>query len=304
MPLYNNKMTLEEARKKAATLSKEIDQHNYNYYVLSKPVISDYDFDLMLNELIELEKKFPELATPESPTQRVGGEIVKEFRTVKHRYPMLSLGNTYSREELKDFDDRIRKLIGSNFEYVCELKFDGVAIGLNYVNGKLKQAVTRGDGVQGDDVTVNVKTIKSIPLKLKGDDYPHDFEIRGEIILPRAEFDRMNDELVNQLRDEGYDDDEINERLYRNPRNTASGTLKQQDSKIVAKRKLDCYLYALFGDDLNFDSHYESMKKAKQWFLTKTHLILVLFYLLLHQLKILISSQPAFALVFQKNMLQ
>ncbi|MEO8148030.1 MAG: NAD-dependent DNA ligase LigA [Bacteroidia bacterium] len=258
-------MTKTEAKEKIAQLSQEIDTHNYNYYVMSNPTISDYEFDLMLKELIDLEKKFPEFALPESPTQRVGGDLVKNFKTVTHRYPMLSLGNTYSQEELKDFDERVRKAIGNAFEYVCELKFDGVAIGLTYVDGKLTQAVTRGDGVKGDDVTVNVKTIKSIPLKLKGNDYPKEFEIRGEIVLPRAAFDRMNEELVIQLRDEGYSDDEINERLYRNPRNTASGTLKQQDSKIVATRKLDCYLYALFGDDLNFDTHYESLKKAKQW---------------------------------------
>lgn len=274
-------MTKDEAKEKIAQLSQEIDTHNYNYYVLSNPTISDYEFDLMLKELIDLEKNFPEFALPESPTQRVGGDLVKNFKTVTHRYPMLSLGNTYSEEELKDFDERVRKVLGSgssdlftsssstslttSFEYVCELKFDGVAIGLTYVDGKLTQAVTRGDGVKGDDVTVNVKTIKSIPLKLKGNDYPKEFEIRGEIILPRAEFDRMNEELVVQLRDEGYSDDEINERLYRNPRNTASGTLKNQDSKIVATRKLDCYLYALYGDDLNFDTHYESLKKAKQW---------------------------------------
>lgn len=258
-------MNTEEAKIRIAFLSNEIDKHNYNYYVLSNSTISDYEFDLLLKELMELEKKFPEFALPESPTQRVGGDLVKNFKTVAHRYPMLSLGNTYSEAELKDFDERIRKAIGNDFEYVCELKFDGVAIGLTYVDGKLTQAVTRGDGVKGDEVTTNVKTIRSIPLKLSGKDYPKEFEIRGEIILPRAEFDRMNDELIVRLRDEGYNDDEINERLYRNPRNTASGTLKQQDSKLVAQRKLDCYLYALFGDDLNFDTHYESLKKAKQW---------------------------------------
>lgn len=265
-------MDTKETQQRIEFLSTQIDTHNYNYYVLSNPTISDYEFDLLLKELIDLEKRFPEFALPESPTHRVGGDLVKNFKTVTHRYPMLSLGNTYSEEELKDFDERVRKVLGdgsagltTSFEYVCELKFDGVAIGLTYVDGKLTQAVTRGDGVKGDDVTANVKTIKSIPLKLKGNDYPKEFEIRGEIVLPRAAFDRMNEELIIQLRDEGYSDDEINERLYRNPRNTASGTLKNQDSKIVATRKLDCYLYALFGDDLNFDTHYESLKKAKQW---------------------------------------
>lgn len=268
-------MNIEEAKTRIAFLSHEIDQHNYNYYVLSQSKISDYDFDQLLNELIALEKQFPELALPTSPTQRVGGDVLKDFKTVKHRYPMLSLGNTYNQQELIEFDERVRKLIDGEFDYVCELKYDGVAIGLTYINGVLMQAVTRGDGVQGDDVTTNVKTIRSIPLKLKGNDYPAEFEIRGEIVLPRAAFDRMNAELVVQLTDEGYNDDEINERLYRNPRNTASGTLKQQDSKIVAQRKLDCYLYAIFGDDLNFDTHYETLKKAKQWgFKISDHMVL------------------------------
>ncbi|MFI5219806.1 MAG: NAD-dependent DNA ligase LigA, partial [Bacteroidia bacterium] len=258
-------MTKEEAKKKIEKLSKEINQHNHNYYVLSQPVISDYDFDMLLNELIELEKKFPELAIVDSPTQRVGGTITKEFKTVKHKYPMMSLGNTYSEEELKDFDERIVKSIGKTFEYVCELKFDGVAIGLTYKNGKLVQAVTRGDGVQGDDVTTNIKTIKSIPLKLKEGDYPDEFEIRGEIILPFDVFKKMNEDLAAQLRDEGFNEEEITERLYRNPRNTASGTLKLQDSKTVAQRKLDCYLYSLYGDSLPFKSHYDGLKKAKEW---------------------------------------
>ena len=178
---------------------------------------------------------------------------------------MMSLGNTYSEDELKDFDERIGKAIGDNFEYVCELKFDGVAIGLTYRKGKLVQAVTRGDGVQGDDVTANIKTIRSIPLKLKDGDYPDEFEIRGEIILPLKVFEKMNEELSAQLREEGYNEEEITERLYRNPRNTASGTLKLQDSKIVAQRKLDCYLYALYGDQFPFNSHYDGLKKAKEW---------------------------------------
>ena len=268
-------MNTEQAKARIAFLTNEIDQHIYSYYVLSQSKISDYDFDQLLNELTVLEKQFPEFALPASPTQRVGGDAVKDFKTVKHRYPMLSLGNTYNQQELIEFDERVRKLIDGGFNYVCELKYDGVAIGLTYVNGMLTQAVTRGDGVQGDDVTANVKTIRSIPLKLKGNDYPAEFEIRGEIVLPRAEFERINAELNNQLIDEGYSEEEISGRLYRNPRNTASGTLKQQDSKIVAQRKLDCYLYAIFGDDLNFDTHYETLKKAKQWgFKISDHLVL------------------------------
>ena len=268
-------MTKEEAKKKIEKLSREIDQHNYNYYVQSSPVISDYDFDMLLKELIDLEKKFPEFAYPDSPTQRVGGEITKEFKTVKHKYPMMSLGNTYSEEELKEFDERVQKAIGGstsltttspkNYEYVCELKFDGVAIGLTYKKGKLVQAVTRGDGVQGDDVTNNIKTIRSIPLQLKPGDYPDEFEIRGEVILPLKVFEKMNEELSVQLSDEGFNEEEIAERLYRNPRNTASGTLKLQDSKIVAQRKLDCYLYSLYGDSFPFKTHYDGLKKAKEW---------------------------------------
>ncbi|HKR06617.1 MAG TPA: NAD-dependent DNA ligase LigA, partial [Bacteroidia bacterium] len=257
-------MTKEEAKKKIEKLTKEIDRHNYNYYVQSNPVISDYDFDMLLKELIDLEKKFPEFAYADSPTQRVGGEITKEFKTVKHKYPMMSLGNTYSEDELKEFDERIQKAV-SNYEYVCELKFDGVAIGLTYKKGKLTQAVTRGDGVQGDDVTANIKTIRSIPLQLSAGDYPDEFEIRGEVILPLKVFEKMNQELSAQLADEGFNEEEIAERLYRNPRNTASGTLKLQDSKIVAQRKLDCYLYAMYGDHLPFKSHYDGLKKAKEW---------------------------------------
>jgi DNA ligase (NAD+) len=258
-------MTSAQAKEKILNLSKEIDEHNYRYYVLSQPSVSDFEFDKMLEELIALEKQFPQFAFPDSPSQRVGGQVTKEFESVKHRYPMMSLGNTYSREELSDFDGRIKKSIGSNFEYVCELKFDGVAIGLWYKNGKLIRAITRGDGLQGDDVSANVKTIKSIPLKLKGADFPDEFEIRGEIILPRAEFDKMNSELAEQLKEEGFNDEEINQRLYRNPRNTASGTIKLQDSKIVAQRKLDCFLYALYGEKIPYQTHLESLQKAKQW---------------------------------------
>ncbi len=185
-------MTESEAGKRIEKLSKELDQHNYKYYVLSQPEISDYEFDQLMEELISLEKKFPHLISPESPSQRVGGFITKEFEAVRHKYPMLSLSNTYSESELTDFDERIQKTIDGKYQYVCELKFDGVAIGLTYKKGVLFSAVTRGDGVQGDDVTTNVKTIRSIPLKLRGENYPDEFEIRGEIIMPRSSFDRIN----------------------------------------------------------------------------------------------------------------
>lgn len=246
-------MTVAQAEKRIAELSKTIDEHNYQYYVLSNPTISDFDFDMLLEELIKLEKEFPQFASASSPTQRVGGQVTKEFATVKHKYPMMSLGNTYSQEELTDFDERIRKAIGNDFEYVCELKFDGVAIGLTFEKGKLVRAVTRGDGVQGDDVTVNVKTVRSIPLTLKGNDFPQEFEIRGEIILDKKSFDRINKDRID-----------IGETPFANPRNSASGTLKLQDSAEVAKRRLDCFLYALYGN-LNITSHVQGLTKAAQW---------------------------------------
>lgn len=244
----------EKAKFRIDQLVEELNLHNYNYYVVDKPVISDYEFDILLKELSDLEKEYPHFLLPHSPTQRVGGDIIKSFVQVKHKYPMLSLANTYSEEELKDFDSRIRKLIpDTDFEYVCELKYDGVAIGLTYLNGELYQAVTRGDGTQGDDVTANVRTIKSIPLKLKGD-YPPEFEIRGEIILPHAGFEKMNAERL-----------EIGEDAFANPRNAASGSLKMQDSKEVARRPLDCFLYFLLGENLPFASHYENLIKAREW---------------------------------------
>jgi len=248
-------MNKDQARQRIANLSEEINRHNYLYYNSDKPVISDFEFDKLLEELISLEKSFPDLQSPDSPSQRVGGEITKQFKTVRHRYPMMSLGNTYSEEELRDFDERIRKLIdGDQVEYACELKFDGVAIGIRYLNGRLTQAVTRGDGVQGDDVTANVKTISSIPLKLLGKDYPADFEMRGEIFLHHKAFEKINAERA-----------ELGEPPFANPRNCASGTLKLQDSGEVAKRKLDCYLYGIYGDNIHFTSHYEALKKAKEW---------------------------------------
>ncbi len=247
-------MDIFEAQNKIQALTEELKEHNYNYYVLAQPTISDFDFDQKLKELQKLEEEFPQFAQDDSPTKRVGGEISKEFKTVKHRFPMLSLGNTYSREDLADFDGRIRKVIGDDFEYVCELKYDGLAIGLTYKNGKLLQGVTRGDGVQGDDVTTNVRTIRSIPLSLRGNDYPDDFEIRGEIIMTRSGFDKFN----KQREEEG-------KQSFANPRNAAAGSLKMQDSAEVAKRPLDCYLYFVLGDKLPHQNHYDNMMAAKTW---------------------------------------
>ncbi len=248
-------MTKEEAKRRIEQLTEELKEHNYRYYVLAQPAISDFEFDAKLRELQELERQFPDFAAEDSPTKRVGGEVSKEFKTVKHRYPMLSLGNTYSREELRDFDLRVRKILSDeDFEYVCELKYDGLAIGLTYLQGKLVQAVTRGDGVQGDDVTANVKTIGSIPLSLRGDNYPRDFEIRGEIIMTRSGFEKFNKQRL-----------EKGEQPFANPRNAAAGSLKLQDPKEVAKRPLDCFLYYLLGEELPYNSHYENMMAARNW---------------------------------------
>ncbi|HEY0030540.1 MAG TPA: NAD-dependent DNA ligase LigA [Bacteroidia bacterium] len=246
-------------------LSKELEEHNFNYYVLSNSTITDFEFDKMLEELILLEAEHPEYLSPESPSQRVGGQITKEFKSVKHKYPMLSLSNTYSETDLRDFDERVKKAGIAEFEYVCELKYDGVSISLTYVDGKLVQAVTRGDGEKGDDITTNVKTISSIPLKLRGTGFPKEFEIRGEIFMPKKEFLRINEEMRKQLLEEGYNEEEIFEKQLKNPRNATSGTLKQQNSKAVAERKLDCYLYSVLGDNLPFTSHYESLIEAKRW---------------------------------------
>ena len=258
-------MTEAEAKLRIEKLSRELDDHNYRYYVLSDPVISDYDFDQMLNELIQLEKQFPSLLIPTSPTQRVGGTITKEFKTVRHKYPMLSLGNTYSEVELQEFDQRIRKIIDGSYEYVCELKFDGVAIGLTYSDGKLARAVTRGDGIQGDDVTTNVKTIGSIPLTLKGSGYPPEFEMRGEILMPRPSFDIINETIRNQMEEDGYSDEEIAVKLLKNPRNATSGTIKMQDSSVVASRNLDCFLYSYYAERIIYQTHVEAMAAAKSW---------------------------------------
>lgn len=250
------------AEKRIQTLSGEIENHNHNYYILDQPTISDYEFDKLLEELIALEKQFPEFLSPNSPSQRVGGTITKEFVSVKHKYPMLSLSNSYSAEDMVDFDRRVKEGLGhqandlfsgGDVNYVCELKFDGLSIGLTYKDGELFQAVTRGDGVQGDDVTTNVKTIKSVPLKLKGN-FPALFEIRGEIFLPRPMFNSINKER-----------EEIGEAPLANPRNAASGTMKMQDSAVVASRKLDCYLYHVLGEEIPFKSHYECLQAAKSW---------------------------------------
>ncbi len=249
-------MTLQEAAARVQTLSEQINHYNELYYQQHISAISDYEFDMLLEELIKLEKQYPELRQEDSPSQRVGGSITKEFASVLHQYPMLSLGNSYSKEELIDFDERIKKILGDSteVEYVCELKFDGVSISLIYEQGRLVRAVTRGDGVQGDEVTANVKTIKSIPLRLKGNDFPDKFEVRGEIFLSHKNFERLNQER-----------EDIGEALYANPRNTASGSLKLQDSAEVARRGLDAYCYFLLGEQLPYQHHSEAMQALGQW---------------------------------------
>ncbi|MEN9875803.1 MAG: NAD-dependent ligase LigA [Bacteroidota bacterium] len=235
-------------------LREELNQHNHNYYVLDQPTISDYEFDLKLAQLQDLENQHPEFFDESSPTQRVGGAITKNFETVPHEHRMYSLDNSYSKEDLLEWEKRIQKVLGEvPLEYTCELKYDGASISITYENGKLKRAVTRGDGFQGDDVTNNIKTIKSVPLQLKGN-YPPKFDVRGEIILPFAGFEKMNQELI-----------EIGETPYSNPRNTASGSLKLQDSTEVAKRPLDCLLYFLIGNQLPFNSQFESLESARSW---------------------------------------
>ncbi len=247
-------MSPTEAKDQIKALTTELRQHTYNYYVLAMPTISDYDFDQKLEQLNKLEKQFPEFLDPDSPTQKVGGDITKEFVTVKHRWPMLSLGNTYNEQELVDFDQRIRKAIGDNFEYVCELKFDGLSMSLTYVDGKLSRAVTRGDGTQGDEVTTNVRTIHTIPKKLSAGNYPDLFEIRGEVFMHLKAFERLNKERI--------DNGEV---PYANPRNFASGTMKLQDSAEVARRPLDCFLYGLYTEKTLFKTHWESLEAVKSW---------------------------------------
>lgn len=245
---------MDQIKHQIDTLREELNKHNYDYYVLSAPTISDFEFDKKLKELTDLETQYPEYFDPNSPSQRVGSDINKSFEQVPHKYPMLSLGNTYTEAEITDFYNRVKKGLNDDFEIVCELKYDGTSISLTYINGQLTQAVTRGDGVQGDDVTANVRTIRSIPLRLHGTDYPAEFEIRGEILMPWSVFDQINKERAEQ-----------EEALFANPRNAGSGTLKQQDPKIVASRKLDSYLYYLLGEELPTDGHYENLMKAKEW---------------------------------------
>ncbi|HOK25033.1 MAG TPA: NAD-dependent DNA ligase LigA [Bacteroidales bacterium] len=247
-------MKLSEAKKRIEELRKEINEHNRRYYVLNDPIISDFEYDLLMNELETLEKMFPELITEDSPTRRVGSDLTKEFVQYRHKYPMLSLSNTYSAEEVMDFHNRVIKVAGKDVEYVCELKFDGASISLTYVKGKLERALTRGDGYSGDDVTQNVLTIKSIPHELPAGDYPEEFIIRGEILMSRPVFNELNKERAA----EGLP-------LFANPRNAASGTLKLLDPKIVASRKLECFLYYLLGENLPCDNHYGNMLKAREW---------------------------------------
>lgn len=235
------------------SLRRELEQHNYNYYVLSAPTISDFEFDAKLRELQELEAAYPEFFDPNSPTQRVGSDIASGFEQVAHVYPMLSLGNTYSEGEVQDFYERVRKSLNEDFELVCELKYDGTSISLTYEEGVLVRAVTRGDGEKGDDVTANVKTIRSIPLRLRGN-YPDKFEIRGEILMPWAVFDELNKEREAQ-----------EEQLFANPRNAASGTLKLQNSAVVASRKLDAFFYYLLGESLPCENHYDNLQAAHSW---------------------------------------
>lgn len=246
---------MENPAKRIQELSDRLHYLNHRYYQDSVSEVSDFEFDSLLKELQELEKRFPLFALPDSPTQRVGGTITKEFRQVAHQFPMLSLGNTYSEQELLDFDERVRKgLLNSSFEYVCELKIDGVAISLMYEKGVLVQAITRGDGVVGDDVTTNVKTIQKLPLRLSGSDWPNRFEVRGEIFMPFAVFDAINAER-----------EDIGEPLLANPRNAASGTIKMQDSTVVAQRKLECTVYHLLGEDIPVSTHAAGLEKLSSW---------------------------------------
>lgn len=235
-------------------LREQLHKYNYNYYVLNAPTISDFEFDSLMRELQQLEDANPHLFDANSPTQRVGSDITKEFRQVAHKYPMLSLGNTYSKSEVAEFYERVRRALNEDFEICCELKFDGTSISLTYIDGKLVQAVTRGDGEKGDDVTANVRTIRTIPLVLKGDDFPREFEIRGEVLMPWSVFERLNNERALQ-----------GEQLFANPRNAASGTLKLQDSSVVAQRSLDAYLYYLLGEELPADGHYDNLQAAASW---------------------------------------
>lgn len=235
-------------------LRSELHEHNRRYYVLNSPTISDYEFDMLLKELQQLEEEYPDMYDATSPTLRVGSDITKEFRQVQHKYPMLSLGNTYSKEEVADFYDRVSRSLNEEFEICCELKFDGTSISLTYEDGKLVRAVTRGDGEKGDDVTANVKTIRTVPLVLAGEGWPREFEIRGEVLMPWNVFEALNEERARN-----------EEPLFANPRNAASGTLKLQDSSVVAKRRLDAYLYFMLGEQLPAEGHFENLQIAAEW---------------------------------------
>ena len=244
-----------DEKERIIQLRKELHEHNYRYYVLNQPTIGDQEFDFLMHELQDLEARHPEMADANSPTQRVGSDLNEEFRQVEHKYPMLSLANTYNEQDVADWYESVKKgLAGEDFEVCCEMKYDGLSISLTYVDGKLTQAVTRGDGVHGDDVTANVRTIRAIPLVLPGKGYPHEFEIRGEILMPWTVFERLNKER-----------EEAEEPLFANPRNAASGTLKSQKSSLVASRQLDAYLYYLLGEDLPAEGHYENLEAARQW---------------------------------------
>jgi DNA ligase (NAD+) len=249
------------AKDRILQLTVELNEHNHRYYVLNQPVISDFEFDALLRELEGLEKQFPQWSDTNSPTKRVGGDITDKFEKVKHKHPMLSLSNTYSRDEIREWEERVNKGLGhsvdlfssSQVEYVMELKYDGLAISLTYENGKLVRGVTRGDGETGEDITANIRTIRTVPLSLRGN-HPGEFEIRGEVFMPKKEFERLNRERLEQ-----------GEEPYANPRNTAAGTLKQQDSAEVAKRNLDCFLYSVYADDLPYDNHFDALAHAAEW---------------------------------------
>ena len=247
-------MKKSEARARIDILRKEIEEHNNRYYVLNQPTISDFEFDVLLNELDTLEKKFPEFMSESSPTRRVGSDVTKEFEQYEHTYPMLSLGNTYSEEEVREFDSRTRKTISQPIEYVCESKFDGASISIIYKNGSLFRAITRGDGIRGDDVTLNVKTIRSIPRNINEKSISGEFVIRGEILMPRAVFNKLNEERTSAGLPQ-----------FANPRNAAAGTLKLLDPRIVASRSLDCMVYFLLSEELPHDNHYDNLMTAKGW---------------------------------------
>ncbi|MCZ2443734.1 MAG: NAD-dependent DNA ligase LigA [Flavobacteriales bacterium] len=258
-------MNEEQAKKRIDELRTALNHHNYLYYVLNKPEIDDYLFDQLMQELIRLENQYGQYADPLSPSQRVGGEVTKKFNAVKHVSRMLSLDNIYNTDELIAFHERVVKVLGIAPEYVCELKIDGVAISIHYEHGKLLQAVTRGDGIQGDDVTTNVKTIRSLPLRLRGNNIPEKMEVRGEIYMPITVFEALNNQLREELSDKGLTEDEMADELFKNPRNSAAGTLKLQSSKEVSKRKLDAYLYAVLGASVHAETHYESLNMARCW---------------------------------------